>query len=509
VTPLTGGPDDSYAPAIDSAKTYPSNGQLNFSGNVIDMRFNEFIKLNNANDNIIIIPQQTNAPEFYTKNKRLRITLNDEMLENTTYTITFNGAIQDITERNDSVFQYVFSTGNYIDSIEIQGFVKDAFANKGVDQMLVGLYPKSLEAHFDSIPFKYKPMYLGQTDGQGKFKLNYLKDGTYYIFAIDDKNKNLLYDKGEAIGFIPEKSFLLTADEANVFLMRSFTEESDICEVEDVRFTFPGKLEVILTNPTDSIEITSTLNLMQEETGSKDSLVYWLAESPQKKTRFFLNLLGDKDTLKPIYEDVPEKIETVKLKHEQNVLGGKLLPKENLILTFSEPVKNVDMEGVRFLDVDSNVVIIEDYEINIRELVFPTFGTSAHEIIIDSGAVISVFDRATEKEINITFDNEEEDYYGTLIVSVDTSFNDPVIVHLLDKKGEVVDTMDFSPNMRFEKLLPGDYQLRLIFDMDNSGDWTSGSLAEGRLAEEVIYNGEMVQVKSKWEKEIDWKFKQE
>lgn len=506
ITPLTGGPKDEYAPAIDSAKTTPYNGQLNYRDNEIRMKFDEYIKLNKPQDNIIIIPQQENDPDFYVKNKKLRITLNDDLMENTTYTITFNGAVQDINERNDSVFQYVFSTGDYIDSLSVRGIVRDAFTNKPEKQMLVGLYPKSYEAHFDSIPFKFKPMYLGQTEANGKFELNYLKDGIYYLFVIDDKNRNLKYDVGEKIGYLPEQSFLLRADSIEYFEIKTFREESMECEIEDVRFNFPGKLEVILSNPTDSIYITSTMDLMQEETGKKDSLVYWLKESPQKKTRFFVELFDEKDTLKPIYEGVPEKLESVLLKAEHNIVSGKIMPEQNLTITFSEPVGKVNMEAITFFDVDSNVVEIDTFEINIRQLIFPTNGTTAHEIRIDSAAVFSVFERPNKTKLNLTFDTETEDYYGTLIVSVDTLFNEPVIVHLLDKDGEVVDTSEFSKKMTFEKLLPGDYQLRLIFDVDNNGQWSSGILSEAKQPESVIYNDELIKVKSKWEKEIDWKF---
>ena len=204
-SPLTGGPKDQYAPAIDSAKTSPYNGQINFADDKVIMKFNEYIKLNNPNDNILIIPQMNEKPTIMAKNKRLVITFNEPLQDNTTYTITFNNAIQDITESNDSVFQYVFSTGNYIDSLQIVGNVRDAFTNQLQKEMLVALYPKSLDANFDSIPLKFKPTYLCQTNAGGKFELNYLKDGVYYVFTFKDKNKNLLYDSGEPIAFMEEK----------------------------------------------------------------------------------------------------------------------------------------------------------------------------------------------------------------------------------------------------------------------------------------------------------------
>lgn len=503
-TPLQGGPKDTHAPAIDSAKTYPANGQLNFADDEIRMRFNEYIQLNKPTDNIIIIPNMETPPEFLAKNKRLTIKFNEPLQDNTTYLITFNGAIQDITEKNDSVFQYVFSTGNYIDSLEVRGTVKNAFENTPMSQVLVGLYPKTLEAHFDSIPIKFKPTYLVQTDERGAFNLRYLKGGQYYIFAITDKNKNLKYDPDEFIALTEIQDFNLDADSIPVFDLRAFRTRSSEVEIEDVNFTFPGKVEVILSNPTDSFRVDSNLPLVQEYTERKDSLIFWLEKSPIKNMRFYTELKGELDTLKPIYKDVPEKIEDVKLTQKNNVVTGKLLPKEWLSFQFSEPIGEIDPNGIHFYDLDSAEVVIDSIEVDVRELRFKTWDSPARRVVIDSAAIQSFYGRENDAEIKLEFESNEEDYYGALIVSVDTSYNEDVIVHLLNSKKEIVAIVPFESKMRFDKLLPGEYQLRLIFDVDKNGEWTTGSLSEALEPEKVFYNSEAIKVKSKWEKEIDW-----
>ena len=503
-SPLTGGPRDEHAPTIDSAKTYPHNGQINFAEDRVRIKFNEYIKLNNPSDNILIIPSMKESPTIEAKNKKLTIEFNEELQENTTYSITFNNAIQDITESNDSVFQFVFSTGEYIDSLEITGEVKDAFTNKGQKEILVALYPKNVEANFDSIPLKIKPTYLSQTDANGNFRLNYLKDGAYFIFAFKDKNKNLLYDMGEAIAFTEEKEFNLKPTDTNKFTLRSFTEKSDEIELEDLNFDYPGRVEVILSNPTDDFRITSNLPLIKEETERPDSIIYWLEQKPVPKMRFYTTLLGELDTLKPIYKGIPEKEDEIVLTQSHNIMKGELLPEENLEFVFSEPVAEIDFSSVHFYDLDSNEVAIEEGDVDVRKVTFQTFGTLAERIVIDSAAVQSLYGHENREKIELTFKNHEIDYYGSLIVSMDTTFNVPIVVHLINDKGDVVDTTKFKSKMVFSELIPGNYQLRLIFDVDNSGTWTSGSLAEGRVPEKVIYNAESIKVKSKWEKEVDW-----
>lgn len=508
-SPLTGGPRDTYAPTIDSAKTYPYNGQTNFADQQVKMKFNEYIKLNNPLDNILIIPQMETKPTIEAKNKRLTITFNEPLQENTTYSITFNHAIQDITESNDSVFQYVFSTGNYIDSLQITGKVKDAFTNQDQKEMLVALYPKTLEANFDSIPLKFKPTYLTQTDATGNFKMNYLKDGVYYIFSFHDKNKNLQYDLGEALAFSDEKEFALTPDETFDFELNAFTEKAEDVYLKRIGFSYPGKVEVVLSNPTDSFRISSNIPLLEEATGTTDSLVFWLEKSPVPKMRFYIELLGEKDTLKPIYNGIPEKEESVKLAFTHNVVQGNLLPKENLRLTLSEPIAAVDTGGISFFAIDSAEVKMDSILIDLREITFVTFGSQIERIVIDSGAISSIYGHINTEKIALTFANFESDYYGSLIVTLDTVFSVPVIVHLINDKGDLITSANFESKMRFDELLPGNYQLRLIFDVDGNGEWTSGSLQKGQIPESVIYNSESINVKSKWEKEVDWQIKKE
>lgn len=505
-SPLTGGEKDEYAPAIDSAKTYPINGQINFSGREINIKFNEYIQLNKPTENILIIPRQETPAIITSKNKKLKIEFQDELLPNTTYNITFNRAIQDITERNDSVFQYVFSTGDYIDSLSISGLVKESFTNIPLKEVVVGLYPKSVAANFDSIPYKFEPTYLGITDKSGRFKLSYIKDGSYYLFAIQDKNKNLKYERGEQIAFLKERSFLLNQN-IDTLSLHAFKEETDECYVKKKSFTYPGRLEIVLSNDPDTIHVTANSPLKQEDTGSADSLVYWMMESPSSGSRFYLYLNDSLDTLKPVYKDIPEKPDEVKLKSKNNLNKGKLLPGENLKITFTEPIGRVEENNIQFLDADSNEVKTPDYQLNLRTLEFMTAGTNAQFVSIDSAAVISVFNRMNEKNIELMFENESDDFYGTLIVTIDTTFDVPVILHVLDDKNEIVrESVYEQGQLRFEKMIPGNYQLRLIFDTDNNGEWTSGSLSEIRLPEKVVYNTETVRIKSKWDKEIDWIF---
>ena len=503
IPPLTGGPKDTTAPIIDSAKTYPYNGQINYQHNIIQLKFDEYINLNKPLENILITPQQTVNPIITSNKKKVRIELVDDLMANTTYSITFNHAVQDITERNDSVFQYVFSTGNYIDSLSLSGNILDAFTNKPLKEALIGLYPDNIQDDYDSIPFYNKPMYLAQSNAKGEFKLNYLKDGDYYLFAFSDRNRDLYYQEGEKFAFTTLEKIRIIESIDSVEL-RAFSKVETECRVQNTSFSYPGRFEITFSNVPDTVAITSNLDLLREVTEREDSLVFWLAENPTAKMRFYVNLNGNLDTLKPVYENIPDKIEDVELKIKHNVLAGKLLPKENLVFEFTEPVFSIDTSLIFAFDKDSNRLNLPEFFSETRELTFNTLGTEIYEIQIDSAAIKSVYGRELQRRTLVKFENHELDYFGSLIINTDTTFNSNILADLLDTRGKVVREFDFDSKVVLEELLPGDYQLRLIIDEDGNGEWTSGNLKDKIQPEKVIYYIGTVKVKSKWEKEVDW-----
>ena len=507
INPLQGGSKDQYAPRIDSSGTYPLSGQTNFTGNEIVIKFEEYIALNNPKDNIIITPQLENQPLIEAKNKKLSILFNERLKENTTYTISFNRAVTDITEKNDSIFQFVFSTGDYIDSLKITGRVTDAFTNTPEDGFLIGLYNADVESQFDSIPFNEQPVYIAQTGKSGKFAMNYLKGGEYYLFAIQDDNKNLRLDPSEKMAFIGD--LVRVSNENEPYELFSFESKNLESKLKTSKFDYPGRLEFIFTNPPEKFEVShlsgNQPEIIKEDSESEDSLVYWLTQSPASKMKFVVDYGEGPDTLKPLYKGLPDPGQITALQVSNNLVNGKLLPKTNLEFEFSEPVEAFLPEGIHFLTKDSVELDQPDATVkNLRTLVFDTLPEGVTLVKIDSAAVNSFYGHTNMEDVWVSFSVLEESYFGSLILNVDTLFQVPVLVELLDEKNEVIRTIPFEKKMVFPELIPGKYQLRLIFDENSDGEWTPGNLMEKRQPEGVIYNKELIDVKSKWEKEVDW-----
>ena len=122
----TGGPKDETPPVIVSSK--PVNYSTAFDGKKIEIKFDEFIQLKSIYKELIISPPLEERPVTRLKGKSLVIDLNNELRDSTTYTLNFGNAIADNNEGNVLPnFEFVISTGNYVDSLSVTGKLLNAF----------------------------------------------------------------------------------------------------------------------------------------------------------------------------------------------------------------------------------------------------------------------------------------------------------------------------------------------------------------------------------------------
>ena len=203
-----GGIKDILPPEVVSS--IPENYSVNFKGNAIEITFNEFVKLDNIQQQALISPPPEGKPEFRLRGKTLMVKFEEELEDSTTYSVFFGDAIVDLTESNPiSGFTFVFSTGPVLDSMSIAGNVRDAFNMKFPEEAFVMLYMLHNDTvPVDSLPYLVKPYYVSRTNKEGNFKLANLKNEAYKLFALTDMNSNFLYDMpGEKIAFIDSLVF--------------------------------------------------------------------------------------------------------------------------------------------------------------------------------------------------------------------------------------------------------------------------------------------------------------
>lgn len=197
----SGGPRDIAPPVL--LKSKPLNKSTLFAGRQIELTFDEYINSQGMSQELVISPPMEETPEIRMKGKTLVIEFMEELRENTTYTLSFGETVKDLNEGNVlRNFEFVFSTGERLDSLGVLGMAVQAFDlefPETEDPFFVMLY----ENLSDSAPLLEIPDYIGKITPQGAFLINNIRPGTYRLFALQDQNRSLKYDvPEEMIGFL-------------------------------------------------------------------------------------------------------------------------------------------------------------------------------------------------------------------------------------------------------------------------------------------------------------------
>ena len=192
-----GGWFDDDPPRVVSAT--PADQSTNVTTQKITILFDEFIKLEDPTQNVIVSPPQLEMPEIQAKGKKIVVELKDSLKSNTTYTIDFSDAISDNNEGNPmGNFTYTFSTGEQIDTFEVAGYVIDASNLEPVKGISVGLYNNLADSVFRKDPL----MRVSRTDASGHFVIKGVAPGEYRVYALQDADGDFKFtQKSEMIAF--------------------------------------------------------------------------------------------------------------------------------------------------------------------------------------------------------------------------------------------------------------------------------------------------------------------
>lgn len=192
-----GGWYDETPPRIIGAT--PENNSTEIKSRKINIYFDEFIKLDNPQEKVVVSPPQLETPEIKGAGKQIKIELKDSLRPNTTYTIDFSDAISDNNEGNPlGNFTYSFSTGGNIDTLEVSGHVLEAANLEPIKGMLVGLYSNLSDSAFRTEPM----LRVSRTDSRGRFVIRGIAPGNYRIYALADADGNFKFtQKSEKLAF--------------------------------------------------------------------------------------------------------------------------------------------------------------------------------------------------------------------------------------------------------------------------------------------------------------------
>ena len=165
----------------------------------VTIYFDEFIKLADATQNVIVSPPQLEMPEIKAAGKKIVVDLKDTLKPDMTYTIDFSDAISDNNEENPlGNYTFTFSTGEKIDTFEVSGYVINAEDLEPVQGILVGLYDDLADSAFRTKPL----LRVARTDDSGHFVIRGVAPGEYRVYALQDADGNYKFSqKSEMIAF--------------------------------------------------------------------------------------------------------------------------------------------------------------------------------------------------------------------------------------------------------------------------------------------------------------------
>ncbi|WP_339610398.1 Ig-like domain-containing protein, partial [uncultured Planktosalinus sp.] len=348
-----GGARDTIPPVI--LKAAPENYSTNFKGNEITIQFDEYIKLKDLQNQLIISPPLDNQPVItpFGTSKTLKIVINDTLKENTTYTINFGSSIVDNNEDNSfDYFKYVFSTGTYIDSLKVLGTITDALNIKPDENVTVMLYEIN-EQFTDSVIYKSKPFYVASSlSAPGYFSIENIKEGSYLLVGLKDNNSNYKFDpKVDKIGFLDKP---ISIPEDTTYNINLFKETPDYSMIrlsssnrQKLQFGYEGnadsvQIELLNTKP------SGFKYVITKEKG-KDTLNYWF--TPKIET--------DSLSFKVSSRSITDSL-SVRLKEEETdslvvspLKSGTLLLDEPFIISANNPISAFDKERIQIIDKDS------------------------------------------------------------------------------------------------------------------------------------------------------------
>jgi uncharacterized protein (DUF2141 family) len=241
-----GGPFDETPPRITGS--HPANGATGVKTKKVTIDFNEFIKLENASEKVVVSPPQLEQPEIKVTGKKIHVELFDSLKPNTTYSIDFADGIVDNNEGNPlGDFCFRFSTGDAIDTMEVSGYVLNAYDLEPIKGMTVGLHSDLSDSAFMTKPFER----VSRTDASGHFTIRGIAPGRYRVYAVTDMDQSFSYSqRSERIAWMD--SVIVPTSELRYRVDTLYTDEGKVDTTITVAFTqfLPNDITLLAFTPT-------------------------------------------------------------------------------------------------------------------------------------------------------------------------------------------------------------------------------------------------------------------
>ena len=506
----SGGGKDNIPPRV--VQSIPDSCSLNFKGNKISWKFDEYVTLSKLNQELLISPPVKTQPTFKLIGKKLTLTFDTLLNPNTTYSIFLGKGVKDLNEGNPLENNLlVFSTGEILDSLSIHGEVYDAESMEAISEGMVHLYKDKN----DSIPTQQIPSYFAKIEN-GHFQFTNLAEGTYKLFYLMDNNSNFMYDlPNESVAFVNYDINITEKKDTAEIILRAFSGEEKKQFLTGSGCDFKGKFHFEFNIPVQKFSIELLNKNFKKDwkildwNKNKDSLIIWssLTESLDSVT-FLIEYDNIKDTLKYNISK-RKKITTQPIAVHQNFNKTENHFKKPYIFSFSQPISSYDTSKILIIGAnDSTLATITNLEKNLKnfKLNWQLKENSTYKLMFLPKAIQSIFGGYNEDTLKLDFSTGLNSSFGNLTINYqfkdskkngilqiyfENNFQKEIIVH---EEGK----------LSFEGFKPGNYQLKYILDENEDKKWTSGNYWKNKQPEMIYWYSQNINLRANWDLEVEW-----
>ncbi|WP_066628263.1 Ig-like domain-containing protein [Labilibacter marinus] len=557
----TGGPKDESVPVVK--KSTPPANALNYKEDKVIIEFDEIIKLKDVNQKFVVSPPLKKRPKIEARANKLSVRFDeDEVLQdNATYTLDFADAITDNNEGNAlESFVFSFSTGEVVDSFAILGNVWEALDLAPIEGAIV-LAHKNLN---DTAFTHDIPVRLAKTDNTGHFALRNLSPGEYRVYAIEDGNRNYMFDQpGEHIAWIDtiispsmeyvempdsitpdsvvfREELVYSPNDLKLFMFKE--EETEQYSMGEERkdsntmaFYFNLPLEEFNIEPITETPVTEDWAIL-EPSSKNDTMFIWITDSALYRrdtlkmaySYMGLDTLDNpaliNDTVRMYHFKLPPQRETRRSKKKKKKVvptlqmgksssGVDVYGSFNFIMP--TPIKSFNQEGMQlFEQVDTlmekrDYTFVQDSAFKRRYSVKTKWTPGAkYTLVIDSASIEDVYGLKCDS-IGKQFTVKDLDSYGMILLNIGHG-GDEWLIQLLNNSDEIIRQkyVPTSGKLAFQNLNPGAYKIKLVMDKNMNEKWDTGNYELKIQPEQVFYYPGKIDLRATWDHVVEWKLEE-
>jgi uncharacterized protein (DUF2141 family) len=501
---LSGGPKDVIAPKVILEK---SSNQLKLASKdrSFNFVFDEFIEVKNTLKEVQVSPPLVYIPKVKSRGKELVFEFNEKevLKDSTTYIINFGESIVDYREGNVlKNFTYVFSTGNVIDSFELEGNISS------LDKEENTIYTVMLYNDFsDTIMTKKKPYYSSKTNTDGSYSIKNIKKGSYQIVAIKDENNNFIWDEAtEKIGFVTN----------------AIQWDTSIVASQDLFVSKPEPLPKVVGKTTDKnfgitkIKMNAPFSITPEYSFSskmdksyleikEDSLVLWYDHGSRvDSVSWYLPF----DTIKINPNKTVKPIDTMIIFSNTNLLNIKST--DTIFIQSSTPIETIDATKISIKDSLSDIKLITGKILPKTMYVVAAMNPKkSYDFKLDPGALIDWYGNRNDT-LKTSIQTVENKTLSEIILDIqDLDSTQTYEVSLL-KSGQIFSRQNIVKKsgalLKFKQLVSDEYSVELIEDKNLNGKFDPSSFRKKRQSE-TRKEVKLDRLKTNWKQETIIKFK--